>query len=264
MFNSTILKKEIKASWLLWLILMILPAIFVILTVEIAVNNIKEPMPTAQIYTPLQMMIFGSIGFELPLIFLVINANRLVCGPIQNGAMTFIAASPVKRSKIIGTKLSVYIGAVIIGFILNLVLTVPFVALNESKIDISVGVYMLMLFGLFLLLFAIGGISFIFSTYFNKLSLSYICGAGIPILFFIFYTLSEIETDLSFFKYLSVNSLYDYAKIAVNTSKIAHIDNYKTIANFSSYGPHYIVLFLLGAGLYTGSGFIFVKKDLPL
>ena len=68
-------------------------------------------------------------------------------------------------------------------------------------------------FGLFLLMFATSGISFMFFSVFNLSKNSIALGAGIPLLFFLFQLMAQVSSDLEWFKYFTVNTLFDTAAI---------------------------------------------------
>ena len=102
--------------------------------------------------------------------------------------------------------------------------------------------------GLFLLMFAIASISFLFSCIFNLTKNSLALGAGIPVAFFVFQIMGEASNDLEFFKYLSLNTLYDPA----------------AVSRGGTFLPQFIILAILGAVLYLLGIKIFKEKDLPL
>lgn len=272
MFNVHIFKKHLRANVTLWAILMILPAIFIDTIVGImAANNV------ATISSIMEQAIFASIGFELPLIFLIVVSNKLVASEVQSGAITYVVTSSVSRREIIMTKMFYMIISIFAGFVLQLILTLPVISMYQDKIDLSTSAYVLKLFALTMLLFAISGITFIASSIFNKTLWSFVMGAGVPIAFFLFNMLGMINDTLEPMKYLSLNTLMTDAKIYADSAKqvilngVPQVDQMgrgvmvQTInSNVGQWLPHLIVLGLVGTGLYIGSGFIFCKKDLPL
>lgn len=103
--------------------------------------------------------------------------------------------------------------------------------------------------GLFLLMFAISGISFISSSIFNLSKNSFALGAGLPLAFWILQIVANIDESLEKAKYLSLNTLFNPSSLMKGGSSF--------LINFG-------VLLVVGTGLYVGSIYIFKHKDLPL
>ncbi|MDR1355678.1 MAG: ABC-2 transporter permease [Propionibacteriaceae bacterium] len=118
----------------------------------------------------------------------------------------------------------------------------------DNGIDFNVKDYLMLNLGIFLLMFAIGGISFLFSCVFNLSKNSLALGAGIPIAFFIFQIMSQVGTSLEGFKYLSLNTLFDP----------------NSITGGGTFWPQFAVLAALGVTLYAVGIKVFKEKDLPL
>ncbi|MDD4346958.1 MAG: hypothetical protein PHZ11_08785 [Desulfitobacteriaceae bacterium] len=118
----------------------------------------------------------------------------------------------------------------------------------DKGIDLSIHDYLILNLGLFLLMFATNGISFMFSCIFN-LSKNYMAlGAGIPLTFFLFQMMGQVSDNLKGIKYLTLNSLFD-----------TH-----AILNGGNYLLQFIALAVVGIVLYTIGMRVFEKKDLPL
>jgi ABC-2 type transport system permease protein len=120
--------------------------------------------------------------------------------------------------------------------------------LLDDGIDFSVKDYLLLNLGVFLLMFATAGISFLFSCVFNLSKNSLALGAGIPVAFFIFQIMSQVGDSLANFKYISLNTLFAPGEITGGGTFI----------------PQFIVLAVLGTVLYVVGISVFKKKDLPL
>ncbi|ATZ21685.1 ABC transporter permease subunit [Mesoplasma tabanidae] len=258
MINKAIIKQHFKSNFILWLILIIMPAIFVNLIVPLTINQFEGVEELPPIANLLQLAVFTSIGFEIPLIFVIIASNKIMVGEVQTGRITYVVASPLKRTTIINTKI-IFMGlSLFIGFILNLILTIPVISINANKIDITLGAYITSLAGMFLLLFMICGITFLASTYFNKAIWSYVVGAGLPILFFIVSMLSSSVDALDSLKYLTLNSLY-------NRTNVFEFENGKYIlASADKWIGQYLAMLIIGAGLFVASSYVFKSKDLLL
>ena len=121
------------------------------------------------------------------------------------------------------------------------------ISLDEG-IDFDASQYIIINFGLFLLMFAISSISFMFSCIFN-LSKNYMAfGAGIPVAFFLFHMMAQVSEDLEVIKYFTINSLFDT----------------DAILNGGDYALQFIALGAIGVVLYTIGIRVFKSKDLPL
>ena len=118
----------------------------------------------------------------------------------------------------------------------------------DDGIEFKVKDYILLNIGLFLLMFATSGVSFMFSCIFNLSKNSLALGAGLPAAFFIFELMAQVDDSLDWFKYLTINTLFDPSGII----------------NGSSYWLQFGVLLVMGVALYIVGIKVFQEKDLPL
>ena len=118
----------------------------------------------------------------------------------------------------------------------------------DEGVEFSVKDYMLLNLGLFLLLFATSSISFASSCIFNLSSYSFAFGAGLPLAFFIFRIMEQTGDSLKFFRYLSLNTLFDASAVTSGGDFIIQ----------------FIALAVIGIALYALGMVWFKKKDLPL
>ena len=118
----------------------------------------------------------------------------------------------------------------------------------DNRVNFDVFDYLMLNLGIFLLMFATSSISFLFSCLFNLTKNSVALGAGIPIAFYLFQTMSSVSEDMEFFRYFTINTLYDPMGIIGN----------------NSFWLQFTVLGMIGALLYGVSVKIFKEKDLPL
>ena len=120
--------------------------------------------------------------------------------------------------------------------------------LHDNRFHFDVGNYLLINLGILLLMFATSGISFLFSCLFNLTKNAVALGAGIPIAFYLFQTMAMIGDDMEFFRYFTLNTLY----------------NPQGIIAGESFWWRFAILAGVGIVLYVISVKIFKKKDLPL
>ena len=130
---------------------------------------------------------------------------------------------------------------------INMWLASDEVKLDEG-INFSVPSFIKLNVGAFLLMFAISGISFMFSCIFNLSKHSFALGAGIPIASFVFNIMSQASKSLEFFKYISLNTLFDTGAITSGGSFIIE----------------FVALAVIGIVFYTIGIKWFKEKDLPL
>jgi ABC-2 type transport system permease protein len=131
--------------------------------------------------------------------------------------------------------------------IINMSLASEQITLDEG-INFDLKEFFMLNLGIFLLMFAISSISFLSSCIFNLAGSSIAFGAGIPIAFFIFQTMAKLGDSMEYFKYLTLNTLYDTS----------------SILSGSGYLIQFIILGAIGVILYLISFKVFKEKDLPL
>ncbi len=118
----------------------------------------------------------------------------------------------------------------------------------DNGIDFEIKDYVMLNLGLYLLMFATSGVSFLFSCIFNLTKNYMAFGAGIPLAFFLFHMMANVSSSLEVAKYFTINTLY----------------NTETILTGEGYTLEFIALFLIGIVLYGLGIKIFKEKDLPL
>ena len=118
----------------------------------------------------------------------------------------------------------------------------------DQDIYFNIGNYVNLNIGIFLLMFAIGSVSFMFSCIFNLSRNSLALGAGIPFGFFILNLMASVSPDFASLRFLTLNTLYNPSDI---------VAGYEFI-------PQFIILATIGITLYLVGIVVFKKKDLPL
>ena len=118
---------------------------------------------------------------------------------------------------------------------------------RDNRINFDIFYYSMLNLGLLLLMFATSAISFLASCFFNLSKNAVALGAGIPIAFYIFQTMAQVD-DLEFFRFFTINTFYS----PVN------------IVNNGTYVWQFLALGVIGLLLYVISIKVFKEKDLPL
>ncbi|MFJ7953475.1 ABC transporter permease subunit [Lysinibacillus sp. NPDC096418] len=261
MINSTIFKQTLRANVKLWLIFTIVLTILQVVMVAVFdattltdISHLVEGTPLAGMLgqtTLLSMLAstFYSIhGVIFPIIFIIMTANSLIASQVDRGSMAYLLSTPTKRSTIIATQALYLIIALVVMFIIETAAGLITIQVFQSETDIVIADFIMLNVGLFLLMFAISGISFFFSSYCNLTKNSLAFGAGIPIAFFLFQLLSSVDESLNVLSNFTINALFD-------TTAILEGENYWW---------KLIILFGIGIVLYIASLEVFKRKDLPL
>ncbi len=261
MFSKTIFKQTFKANYKLWLIITLLLIVFCALLIGVfkpeTISNLQDLIKGSPLESILEQQTFLGMlaqtyysihGVILPIIFIIITANSLIASQVDRGSMAYLLSTPIKRSAVVGTQAVYMVTSILVMFIIVTIVGLFSIHIFQGNIDINITDYLLLNLGLFLLMFAISSISFLFSCIFNLSKNSLALGAGIPIAFFLFQLMSQVDESLEGFKYLSLNSLFDT----------------NAILNDGSYLTQFIALAVVGVVLYGIGMRIFMEKDLPL
>lgn len=249
MFNTKILKQSVRNNWKMWLILTGVMSFFLSMMAFVS-KSTGGPggggRPQVNINQLYSNMFFSSMGIMLVIIYLIVVGNKLVASEVDKGTLSYTLNTPITRKEIIFSKFAFYVFSIfnmITVVALIGIVTASFVAPGELKI----GTFLLVCLGLFFFAFATSGICFAASCWFNKSGNSLMVGAGLPVLFYLFSILSGMS-GLEFFKYFSLNTLFDADAIVAGTGYIIQ----------------FVVLLVIGAALYAVGIYKFLKKDLPL
>jgi ABC-2 type transport system permease protein len=210
-------------------------------------------------------LIVGSIfykmaGLLLPIIYLIMTANALIAGQVDSGSMAYILSSSTKRKSVIFTQAVFLIGSLFLMFSCTTVTSmVCLAAVDKTYVTLSYGQMLLINLGAFLTMFAMSGICYLASCWFDRSKHSMAIGGGFTMFSLVATMLglfgssilpSIIRIDaLNYFNYASLISLFDVLSIFDKTSAF--------IWKFA-------ILIVIGIICYFVGGKKFVKKDLPL
>ncbi|MCL2846459.1 MAG: ABC transporter permease [Firmicutes bacterium] len=258
LLSKHVMKQNVRNSWKMWTILTVVLSLFITM-ITVVMNSPANLDRLAELgQSPPNMTdlyaaaFFGAsgMGILLMLVYLITTGNKLVASEVDRGTMSFILNTPTTRKQIIFTKALFYIGSMIV-----MILTMGLVGITVSSAvgaNINIGNLWLIILGALLFGFAISGICFFASCWFNKSSQSLMVGAGLPVAFFLFASMSPLITlnDAEFLKYFSLNTLFDTTAI--------------TGGDIGGFIGQFIAMFAIGAVLYVIGITKFLKKDLPL
>lgn len=261
MFSATIFKQSFKANIKMWIIFTTVTSLF--LTILIAVfepttisgvtdmvegTMLADLLKNTTFLGMLSSTFFTLHGVLLPIVYIIITANGLVASQVDRGSMAYILSTPIKRTTVIRTQAIYLVTALLAMFLLFTLVGMVAIQIFQGDVDVGMAEFLWLNAGLFLLMFALSGISFLFSCVFNLSKHSLALGGGIPIAFFLFDLMASVSEDLEYFKYVTINTLFP---------KDAILDG-------ESFLIHFAILMVTGIVLYGIGIRIFKEKDLPL
>lgn len=205
-------------------------------------------------------MFFKMAGLLLPIIYIIMCSNNLIAGQVDSGSMAYVLSTSTKRKQVVFTQAVFLIGSLFVMFALTSIVSVVCLSVVSSKyITITYGQILLLNLGAFLTLFAMSGICFLASCFFNRGKYSMSLGGGLNMFFLVATMLglfgssvlpSVVRIDaLNFFNYVSIISLFDVTSILSSTTTFIW---------------KWALLFVVGIVCYICGAIKFKKKDLPL
>ena len=228
----------------------------------------------------LNELVYKIAGVLLPMIYVMIAANRLIAAQVSDGSMAYILSTPTNHKTVIRTQ---YLFLVLTILIMYVAITISAVA--SEGISFAIAIHnkpdstavwnpvttLLFCFGSFLSIFALGGICFGASGFFNKSNNSIAVGGGACILSFLACILGLFGNEvfvavgigvkaMGFFNYLSLFTLVDNNSMSAFSKAIS---GYDVTISYTWIWKLAILLVIGGLAAYIG-GRKFVKKDLPL
>ena len=228
----------------------------------------------------LNELVYKIAGVLLPMIYVMIAANKLIAAQVNDGSMAYVLSTPTNRKTVVRTQY-VFLLFTIIGMYIAITGAavasegISFIVSKNANPD-AIGVWnptttLLFCLGSFLAIFALGGICFGASSFFNKSTYSIAVGGGACILSFLACILGLFGNEvfvavgigvkaMGFFNYLSLFTLVDNTSMSAFAKALA---GYDVAISYDWTWKLAILITIGGAFAYVG-GRRFVKKDLPL
>lgn len=210
-------------------------------------------------------LITGSIFFKvagllLPIIYIIMVANNLIAGQVDSGSMAYILSTSTKRRQVVYTQATYLVGSLFLMCLCTTAVSfICFMTLDTSMITMTYGELALLNIGFFITLFAISGISFLTSCWFNRTKHSMGIGGGLNMFFLVATILglfgskvlpSVVRIDsLNFFNYCSIITLFDEMSILNGTTTFIWKLGILVVIG--------IICYIIGAEKFK-------RKDLPL
>lgn len=265
--SLTLLKRDVKAYYRLWLgILALLTMYFVIvigmydpentdLVARLAAMKLSPEMLRAfgfSVTLPgltgfMSGYLYGFLMLAFPLVYSCFLGNRLVAALVDRGSMAAILSSPVSRVKVALTQ-----GFYLIISLLALVAAISAVGLVYSAGRfpglLDVPAFLRLNLHLFLAQAAVSGVCFFASCLFSLSARSLALGSGLGALFLVAQMLVNVGREMNWLRYLTLFSFFRPADIAAGRG--------------TGVSPYILVAAALL--LYAGGVWVFNKKDLPV
>ena len=224
------------------------------------VSDALEDIGQADLYTLIVGSIFYKLaGLLLPIIYMIMASNNLISGQVDSGSMAYVLSTSIKRKTVAFTQ-AVYLGGSLLAmFLLTTATGCVCLAIVGTDIGLTYGKLLLLNLGAFLVLFALSGLNFFTSCYFDRSKRSMAIGGGLSIFALVAAMLGLFGSpvipkvvrldSLNYFNYTTIISMFDVVSIMDGT----------TVFSWK-----FAILAALGLiGLIAGS-LKFTKKDLPL
>lgn len=193
--------------------------------------------------------LYGFLMLIVPMLFTMMVCSKLVVKYMDSGAMACILATPHSRKSIIFTQaISIIISLLVLIILLTGIGIIGAEIMFPNQLDLTK--YIQLNMSLFLLHFALSGIMFFSSCYFNTSQGYLILGAGLPFGFYLIQMLGNMGGKLEWMNKITIFSLFSGAEIMNESYHIVMRNN--------------IILFVIGILLYIVGILYFTQKDMSL
>ena len=224
------------------------------------VSDALEDIGQADLYTLIVGSIFYKLaGLLLPIIYMIMASNNLISGQVDSGSMAYVLSTSIKRKTVAFTQAVYLVGSLLAMFLLTTATGCVCLAIVGTDMGLTYGKLLLLNLGAFLVLFALSGLNFFTSCYFDRSKRSMAIGGGLSIFALVAAMLGLFGSpvipkvvrldSLNYFNYTTIISMFDVVSIMDGTTAFVW---------------KFAILAVLGLiGLIAGS-LKFTKKDLPL
>jgi len=222
-------------------------------------DGIKE-LGTMDLYGLIVGSIFYKMaGLLLPIIYIIMVSNNLIASQVDTGSMAYILSTSTKRKEVTFTQAVYLMGSILLMFILTTITSLVCFSIVEVKTDLTYSKLLLINLGAFITMFAVSGINFFTSCYFDRSKKAMAIGGGISMFFLVATMLGLFGSPvipavvrikpLNNFNFVSIISLFDVVSMLKG--------GYEWILKL-------VLLVVLGITGYVAGAVRFKKKDLPL
>ena len=209
-------------------------------------------------------LIVGSIFFKmagllLPIIYVIMVSNSLVAGQVDTGSMAYVLSTSTRRKEVTFTQSLFLFGSLFLMFVCTTITSIICFNITTVTTDLTIGKLLLINLGAFVTLFAISGINFATSCYFDRSKRAMALGGGVSMFFLVCTMLGLFGSPvipsvvrisaLNNFNYVSLISLFDVVSM---------------LKGETTWIYKLAILLVIGIIGYVAGSIKFQKKDLPL
>lgn len=224
-------------------------------------------------------LVYKIAGVLLPMVFVMITCNNLIAAQVNTGSMAYILSTPTSRKTVIKTQYIFMVLALIAMYVVITSTALISEAIGQAirlannpnaakSIPLRTIMYCT---ASFLAMFALMGICFGASAFFNKSKYSIAVGGGASIVCFLFCILGLFGNkafvsvgvgvqSMNVFNYMTLFTLIDTDSMGNFAKAVSGYDvaiSYNWIWEFA-------VMFVIGLTTAYIGGRRFIRKDLPL
>ena len=224
-------------------------------------------------------LVYKIVGVLLPMIYVMVTANNLIVNQVSSGSMAYVLSTPTSRKKVVFTNYVFLVGSLLLMYV-AITATALLSEVIAGMMRIAAGGErnmnglrtFLQCFSSFSGLFAIGGICFGASTFFNKSRNATAVGGGVCVICFLCCILGLFGNQV----FVSVGIGVDAMKVFNYGTLFTFIDT-ESVKDFAYavYGKPDVtisyswiwevaVLWAIGIVFSLIGSIHFLKKDLPL
>lgn len=224
------------------------------------VSDALEEVGKADLYTLIVGSIFYKLaGLLLPIIYMIMASNNLIAGQVDSGSMAYVLSTSTKRNTVVFTQAVYLIGSLLAMFALTTATGCVCLSIVTEDVALTYGNLVLLNVGAFLVLFALSGLCFFTSCWFDRSKRSMAIGGGLSIFALVAAMLGLFGSPVipSVVRLDALNN-FNYTTIITFFDVISIIDGTKTFI------WKFAILAVCGIIGYIVGSIRFTKKDLPL
>lgn len=199
-------------------------------------------------------------GLLLPIIYIIMTANNLIAGQVDSGSMAYILSTSTKRNQVVFTQAVYLVGSLFAMCVMTTITSMVCLFFVQGEgVTLDYADLALLNLGMFITLFAMSGISFLSSCWFNRSKHSMSLGGGLNMFFLVATMLGLFGSEVlpSIVRLDSLN-FFNFCTI------ISFFDDMSMIAGTTEFIYKLAILCVIGVVCYIVGAFKFNKKDLPL
>ena len=238
-----------------------------------------EVMSRIDLNSILSDLVYKIVGVLLPMIYVMVTANNLIANQVSSGSMAYVLSTPTSRKKVVSTSFFFLFGSLLLMY-LAITGTALLSEAIAGMIRIAAGGQrnmnalrtFLLCFSSFSALFAIAGVCFGASTFFNKSQNAVAVGGGVCVICFlccimglfgnkVFVSVGIGVEAMNVFNYASLFTLIDTE--SVKEFSYAVYGNADAVMSFN-WIWEIGILWVVGIVFAIIGSVRFLKKDLPL